>query len=250
MKKIKHKYLYLIGLFQILLMPSCISSYDTNYLQPIPENYNLVNFTEYKLQVNDNLGCQIFTNDPEVTRMYRDVLTNNLTSNGISLTVYENGSIILPFFGAVDVMNLTLQEAELKIQNKLRESFNDIQVKLVQLNNDFFIFSSQQRGRYRVYKENMTIFQALAISGQTTETMDISKVKILRKNEQGLDVIKEFDLRSYDIIQSEFYYIKPNDQIYFPTNDKSFFNITTAQSFSSVVLSPLMYLFVVLKLNN
>ena len=232
-------------------MCSCISSYETNYLQPIPEKYDLVNFEEYKLQVRDNLGCQIYTNDPEVERMYQDIIANSAgTSSGVSLFVYEDGQVILPFFGPVDVVNLTLQEAEIKIQNKLKESFDDIQVKLVQLNNNFYIYSSERTGRYRVYKENMTIFQALAISGQTTANMDISRVKILRKDEKGQDIIKEFDLRSNAIIQSEFYFIKPNDQIYFPSSDKSFFNINSAQSFSSVVLNPLIYLFVVLKLNN
>lgn len=251
MRYLKLKLIILLTLSILFLMSSCITSYETNYLQAIPEDYNIVDYQEYKLQIRDNLGCQIYTNDPEVQRMYQDLITNNAgTSSGISLLVYDNGNVILPFFGSVNVVNLTIQEAEMKIQNKLRESFNDIQVKLIQLNNNFYIYSGSRTGRYRVYKENMTIFQALAISGQTTANMDISKVKILRKDANGQDIIKEFDLRSKDIIQSEFYFIKPNDQIVFATSEKSFFNISTAQSFSSVVLSPLIYLFVVLKLNN
>ena len=251
MKNIKQKLFVTFSILCLSFMFSCISSYETNYLQPIHENYPDVSFEEYKLQIRDNLGCQIYTNDPEVERMYRDIISSSAgMTSGVSLYVYEDGQVILPFFGSIDVLNLTLQEAEIKIQNKLKESFEDIQVKLIQLNNDFFIYSSERRGRYRVYKENLTIFQALAISGQTTVNMDISRVRILRKDKDGQDVIKEFDLRSEDIVQSEFYFIKPNDQIYFPSSEKSFFNINSAQSFSSVVLNPLIYLFVVLKLNN
>ena len=91
----------------------------------------------------------------------------------------------------------------------------------------------------------MTIYQALAISGQTTERMDLSKVKIVRKGKDGRDIIKEFDLRSQDVIESQFYYIKPNDVIYFSTSKNAFFNVTSVSSFISMVMVPLTTLFVV-----
>lgn len=252
MKDLICKYFYFGAIAYIsLLFTSCISSADTNYLQAIPENYGLVDFEEYKLQVRDEIACQIFSNSPQAKEMFQGVISQNMgTNEGLSLYVYEDGKVILPFFGSVEVVNLTLQEAEVHIQNLLKESFNDVQVKLVQQNNYFYILSSQSRGQYRVYKENMTIYQALAISGQTTNRMDISKVYIIRKNEIGEDVIKTFDLRSQDVVQSEFYFIKPNDQIYFSTSQNAFFNVTSAQTFISVVVSPLMYLFVTLKLKN
>ena len=138
-----------------------------------------------------------------------------------------------------------MQEAELKVQEMMSESFPDAQVKMTMLNNYFYIYADDRQGSFRVYKENMTIYQALAISGQTTANMDLSNVKIVRKGVEGHDIIKEFDLRSSDIIQSEFYYIKPNDVIYFSTSKKSFFNVTSVQSFISMVMTPLTFLFMV-----
>lgn len=246
------KYLFWGAIMYInLFLTSCISSADTNYLQAIPEDYELVSFEEYKIQVRDVITCQIFSNNPQAKEMFQGIINTNAgTNSGLPLNVYEDGKVIIPFFGSVEVVNLTLEEAETRIQDLMKESFNDAQVKLTLQNNYFYILSSQNKGQFRVYKENMTIYQALAISGQTTNSMDISKVYIIRKNENGEDITKTFDLRSQDVIQSEFYYIKPNDQIYFATNENSFFNVTSAQSFISVVVSPLMYLFVTLKLKN
>ena len=88
----------------------------------------------------------------------------------------------------------------------------------------------------------MTIYQALAVAQQTTSTMDISRISILRRDAAGRTMQKTFDLRSQDLVQSEFYYIKPNDVIYIPTNKHSFFNIESLGAFTSAMMIPLTFL--------
>lgn len=243
----KKTFYYILSfLVLIVAVSSCISSEETNYMQTLPKDYPLVGFEEYRLAVRDNVSCQISTSDEETLQLYRSILANSPgEQTGIGLVVYEDSTVILPFFGAVKVAGLTVQEAELKIQDVMRESILDAQVKLSLLNNNFYIYANDRQGAYRVYKENLTIYQALAISGQTTERMDLSRVKIVRKGEDGRDIIKEFDLRSQDVIQSEFYYIKPNDVIYFATSKNAFFNVTSVNSFINMVMTPLTFLFFV-----
>lgn len=245
MKKIRLQHIIVPLLVIIALMYSCISSEETNYLQDLPKGYKMAKFEEYRLAVRDNLSCRISIRDEESRKIFRNVIVDPTSNQGLGLVVYEDSTVVIPFFGNVKVGGLTLQESELKIQDKLVESFPDAQVKLTLLNNYFYIYSSDRQGNYRVYKENMTIYEALAISGQTTERMDISKVRIIRKGEDGLDIEKVFDLRSSDVVQSEFYYIKPNDAIYFSTNKNAFFNVTSVQSFISMVMTPLAFLFMV-----
>lgn len=244
MKKIIY---YIVAFISIVVVASsCISSEETNYMQNLPKDYPLTSFEEYKLSVRDNVTCQISTTDEETRDLYRAILADTPgEQTGIGLVVYEDSTVILPFFGAVKVAGLTLQQAELKVQDMMQESILDAQVKLSLLNNNFYIYANDRQGEYRVYKENLTIYQALAISGQTTDRMDLSKVTIVRKGEDGRDIRKIFDLRSQDVIQSEFYYIKPNDVIYFPTNKNSFFSVTSVSSFINMVMTPLTFLFFV-----
>ena len=61
--------------------------------------------------------------------------------------------------------------------------------------------------------DKITIFQALAMAGDLSEFADRSVVKLVRLTERGT-IVKKFDLRSEKIIDSEYYYIHPNDVLY------------------------------------
>lgn len=241
------KYLIYITIITATLLvtgfTSCISSEDTGYLQKIKaKNLSMKPFEDYKLSVGDIIVCYITCSDRAFASDFNGVISAGSSMQGKSLTIYEDGVIIIPFFGNVKIAGLTLQQAEQAIQKKMQESILDAQVKIDLSTNFFYILSKEQKGTYKVYKDNLTIFQALAISGQTTEKMDISQVNIIRKDVQGNSVVKKFDLRSQDIIESEYYYIKPNDIIYFPTNKNAFFNITSLNSFFTTIMTPLTFL--------
>ncbi len=222
---------------------SCISSEETNYMQAIDTAYSMKPYEEYKIVPGDMLSCFITCEDNDFSYVFNGILnTGSSSSAGKTLTVYEDGTVIIPFFGTVKVIGMTIQEAEIAIQNKTQESIVDAQVKINLANNFFYVLSDNKRGSYYVYKDNMTVFQALSISGQTTETMDISKVSIIRKDVQGNTVAKTFDLRSLDVVQSEYYYVQPNDVLYFPTSKKAFFNVTSLGSFFTTIMTPLTFL--------
>ena len=226
------------------IFSSCISSEETNYLQEIKKPYPLKQYEEYKLAVGDRLSCNIASKDKELVGKFNSLITE--TSGGSTtktFAVNEDGTIILPFFGTIKVAGLTIQQAEQVIQKHMQESITDAQVKVTLANNFFYILSKDKKGQYVIYKDRLTIYEALAISQQTTETMNLSKVSIIRLDQGGNSITKTFDLRSYDVIQSEYYYIQPNDVIYFPTNRNAFFNVTSLSTFLSTILTPLSFLF-------
>ena len=76
----------------------------------------------------------------------------------------------------------------------------------------FSIIGSGTNGRYPIMREKMNIFQALALAGDISTFGDRSSVKILRESPSGTRV-SVFDIRSKEIINSEYYYIQPNDVI-------------------------------------
>jgi len=203
--------------------------------------YPLQPFTEYRLAIDDKISCSISTSDEEVVRAFNSVV--GINQNALkTYIIYSDSTVILPFFGKVKIAGYTVQEAEQIIQKFMQESVLDAQVKVTLSSNYFYILASNKQGFYSVYKDNMTIYQALAISQQTTGTMDLSKVSIVRRDAQGNSIVKMFDLRTQDVIQSEYYYIRPNDLIYFPTNRNSFFNIESLGSFASTMMIPLTFL--------
>ena len=223
------------------IFSSCISSEEINYLQAIDKQYPLQEFKEYKLDVGDMISCAISSSDQELVSTFNTVITNN--QNVLkTYTIYEDSTVILPFFRTAKVAGHTIQEAEIIVQNLMQQSVKDVQVKVTMANNFFYIYANDKRGSYQVYKDNMTIYQALAISQQTTGLMDLTRVSIVRKGPDGNTQVKTFDLRSQDVIQSEYYYIKPNDVIYFPTNKNSFFNISSMSSFITTMSVPLQFL--------
>lgn len=234
------KYLLPIA-FVVALLSSCISSEEVNYLQNIKTGYPIQGYKEYKLNVRDLISCTISSTDEELVRTFNHVLTDN-QAMAKAYTIYSDSTIILPFFGKIKVAGLTVQEAETAIQKFMQQSVKDVQVKVNLSSNYFYVLAQNKRGQYSVYKDNMNIYEALAISEQTTGSMDLTSVKIIRNDANGNPVEKEFDLRTQEVIQSEYYYIKPNDVIYFPTNRKAFFNIESLGAFTSAMMIPLTFL--------
>ncbi len=209
-------------------------------MQALNTQYPLKSFEEYKLDIGDMITCAISSSDSELVNTFNTVLSTD--QNALKMyRIYEDSTVILPFFGKAKIAGYTVQQAEDILQKMMQESIKDVQVKVTMGNNNFFIYAEDRRGTYPVYKENMTIYQALSLAQQTTGKMDLSKVKILRKNEDGTTKQMEFDLRTQDVIQSEFYYIKPNDYIYFPTNKNAFFNVESLASFTSMLSGPLTF---------
>jgi polysaccharide export outer membrane protein len=210
-------------------------------MQNINLDYPIKPFEEYRLAVDDKISCNISSGDTEMVQTFNSVLSGNQSSSKTYI-IYSDSTVILPFFGRVKIAGHTVQQAEQIIQKMMQESVKDAQVKVTLASNVFYILSSGKRNYPAVYKENMTIFQALAVSQQTTGTMDTSKISILRRDAAGNTIHKTFDLRSQDVVQSEFYYIKPNDMIIIPTNKNSFFNIESLGAFTSAMMIPLTFL--------
>ena len=81
---------------------------------------------------------------------------------------------------------------------------------------------------------------ALAMAGDIGDFGDRSQVRIVREKE-GVTDIKTFDVRSNDIINSEFYYIEPNDVIYIQRIKGQSFGINSVTTTISVVATTLAF---------
>lgn len=222
----------------ISLLGSCTSSKSVNLLQNIKPDYPARAFSDYKLQYSDEIYCSVLTSNTDFSSEFNGLISTG-NYNNVAYTVYENGTISIPYFGDIYVLGMTIEQAEQAIQTQMQQAFPDAQVRVVLKNNAYYIVSNGQKGRYNLYKDNTTIYQALAMSGRPSSSMDLSKVKIVRTDEKGKSYVRTFDLKAESIIESEFYYIKPNDLIYYSTSTASFFSIGSYQSLISTLLLPI-----------
>jgi polysaccharide export outer membrane protein len=89
-------------------------------------------------------------------------------------------------------------------------------------------------GNYPVYKEGLTIYDAIAMAGDITDYGNLKEVKIIRSHKNKKQIYR-IDLTDSNVLTSDFYYLRNNDLIYIqPLKFKGF-----RKSQSQVLLSTL-----------
>jgi protein involved in polysaccharide export with SLBB domain len=223
------------------LFSSCITNKQKKYLQTGEPVYKQVDFEEYKLRVDDEISYQLITTNRESQSVFN-------INGGNAYRIYDDGTVYLPFVGQVELVGLTIREAQVKLKAKFREYTSDAEIKVALANNYFYVLGDGGKGQFYMYKDNLNIYQAMAMAGDISSIGDKKHIKLVRKGADGIDRITTFDLRKESIIESEFYYVKPNDVIYIPTNPNSFFRVESFSSFVSLFVAPLSLLFIAISM--
>ena len=112
-----------------------------------------------------------------------------------------------------------------EVEKVLKAYVADAAVTVKMVNNYVSLIGEVQRpGRYPIYKERMNIFQALAMAGDLSEYGNRQKIQVIRQTSNG-NIIKEFSIRDRSIMESEFFYVMPNDVIYAQPMKGKFFQM-------------------------
>lgn len=217
-------------------LASCVTARKVNYMQEpdrqIPSYADTLSFEEYELRIGDRLYVYIYSTNEEVMKMYNAgggssaQMRQQMGSSGGAYGSYDlytyliddEGNIDFPSIGKVHVKGNTLREVKHKLEAELSTlvkempGYSSVSVEVNIVNRSFSIIGAQS-GRYMINKEKMTIFEALAMAGDLREFNSRKEIKLVREK-NGVTTIKTFDVRSKDIVNSEYYYIEPNDIIY------------------------------------
>ena len=160
-------------------------------------------------------------------------------------TIAQDGTIDFPTIGKVYVLGNTTREVKHKLEQELSTllkelpGYSTISVEVNIMNRSFSIIGAQS-GRYSISKDKMTIFEALAMAGDLREFNSRKEIKLVREK-NGVTTIKTFDVRSKDIVNSEFYYIEPNDIIYIRQIPGYSFGINHVTSVISVTAATISF---------
>lgn len=242
------KYFQII-VFALLLVAlnSCYSYRQVGLLQEredLPQ-YDSIAYEPYRLQVNDEIVYRVITMDQTIAK----TLSTNNTSTGQyanSYRIYSDGTVDLPFLPPIKLAGLTELEARDTLRAAMREIIPDADVKLSMYNKRFTVLGDANSGTYYIYKERMTIFQALALSGDLRNAGDRRHVRIIRPHSNEEPEVLEFDIRTNTIIDSKYYYVYPNDLIYVSRDPASFYKQTSYSGFLALITSSVSLLITVL----
>ena len=245
---------YIVLLIFAFATVSCVTNRTTRLLQERSgvAKYDSVPRMEYRLQVNDELQLRVISLNKEITSTFNMGQTNTASQNStLSYRIYPDGTIDIPFVDSIPVLGLTLAEAEKVVEKYLEDVGEDITVRLNLANNYFYMIGEAGKGRFAIYKDRMTIYQAIAEAGfNPVGNGNLKKVKIIRQQENNATVIVSFDIRSKSLIHSEFYYVQPNDIIYVERSKGSFYKINSYTALTSFITSSLSFFLLMMTYAN
>lgn len=229
----------------LILVQSCTPMKKITYLNnsesgkwdisPIPP--------KHQLEIGDVLMVKVISRNEELNNLFNienntnsanEKLTSaNLYLNGF--TISQDGTIDIPNVGKVYILNQTIDEAKetiLKVANDyLINPF--VIVKLA--NFEFTILGEVNLpGKYPIYKESITIYDAIAMAGDINDFADLKKVKIIRSNKNNKKTYN-IDLTEANIMTSDFFYLKNNDLIYIQPLKYKGFRKSQSQTLLSVL---------------
>ena len=248
MRRSNIPYIKLMQLLAVGILLSTLSSCNTyRYVGLMQEKnkqlpvYEEVEYEDYRIKINDEIIFRLITMDETISNLINPGRAGMSSQNMISYRVFPDSTIDIPFVKSIPVAGLTMSEARASIESRLKEIIPDAEIRISLANKSFTVIGEAGTGVFPIYKDKMTLFQALAMSGEINNSGDFGKVKILRETDEGMKII-EFDIRPISIINSQYYFIYPNDIIYVQKNPTSFYNLNNYGSFISLITTSLSLL--------
>lgn len=224
----------------ILLLASCTSQKNLIYFQnddlksdnqPDTMLYKYENgYTnsspEYKLQPHDMIYIQIYSSlDNASSALFQSTTQSGYTMQGsdntLYLTSYEvdnDGNVDLPTIGKINVLGMTIEEAQNAIKQKAEEFSEGITVTCRMVTFRIKVAGEVNNpGIYTFYQPSVNIFDALLAAGDLTYYGNRQKVRIVRKSETE-DAIYTLDIRKASVMKNKNYYLRPGDIVYVEPN--------------------------------
>lgn len=259
----KHFRFLFIGLIGAIIFSSCVTSRKVNLMQDpdkrIPTYGDTLSYEDYLLRKGDRLFIYVYSIDEKTTKLFNSGQSNirqfargnmggqyGSSSDLYTYVVDEEGYIQFPTIDKLYVRGKTTRQVKHMLEEELsglvhslgNMSMLSVEVQVVQ--RSFSIIGPNKSGRYNIPKEKVTIFEALALAGDLGNTSDRTSVMLIREVEDST-IVKTFDLRSKEIVNSEFYYIEPNDVLYIRNMRGYSFGLTHVSSVISIVASTISF---------
>lgn len=203
----------------VLLLNGCAGQIDTELLQTEKD------LTQQTVKVSDrSIEYRILPQDRLEISLYKDPQQGSAEggSNGLGqsmspkgLLVNASGYVPLPLIGKTKLAGLTQTQASDHITKKYKKYLNTPSVYVEVLNKRLFVLGEvKSPGVVNIDKEKMTLFEALANSGDFTDDAVRSNVIIVSNSPTRGMEMRTVDLTNFDTMKYASLMLRPNDIVY------------------------------------
>lgn len=232
----KLRVLYASLFFLVLLgLSSCATPYNVAYFQdmPIEQQVQIVSPLRVVLRPADKISILVSTRDASLSSLfslysnYRVGETGggyNNTQRASEYTIGSDGCIDFPVLGRIKAAGLSREELQYSIKQTLE---NQNLVKEPVITVDFvnlavtLIGATGRVGRISIDRDQFTILDAIAQSGDLDITGQRENIRVIRETGENTRISYEVNLCSAEeLYNSPVYYLQQNDVIYVEPNNK------------------------------
>jgi len=211
------RFFFVFGI--IVFASSCVSNKQAVYVQPGEDkrtDFESALLEPRKIKDGDELYITVRSENEE-TNLFSQWADNNMAQVNITLTSFrvdKNGAIRFPLVGNIRVRGLSLEEAASVIEKSLIGIITRPIVTVHFVNNTVTVLGEVNApGRYDFNDQKINIFQALGYAGDIAYYGNRKHVMLVRE-ENGVIHRHYFDLTDEKLLESDYYYVLPNDVIY------------------------------------
>lgn len=240
----KRRILFLLLL--LLMLSSCVSRKEIVYFQgieQIPRSVDRQLTNNLEIQPDDVLTIRVSAPEQEAALPFN--LTKSLGSQEKIMGVVEletylvsnEGTIVFPVIGTIEVKGLTIIELALKIQGLIDEYVKDPIVNVRILNFQVTVLGEVNNpGTFSIEDDNLSITKAISMAGDLTIFGKRDNILIIGE-EDGVKTHSYLDLTNASVVNSPHYNLRQNDVIYVEpkgTRRQSASSLGIASSYISV----------------
>jgi polysaccharide biosynthesis/export protein len=240
------RFLLYISILFLMVCASCTSTNKIAYFQDNLDTSFQQKFggVDAPIQYSDILSISITSKSKEASADFNK--TDLSASKGYFVNI--NGNVQLPTLGYVPAVGFTKKQleqniAELIISKKL---LLDPIVEIRHLNFEVTVLGEVSHPLViNVPNEQISLVKALGLAGDLTIYGKRDNILLIRE-EDGIRRTRRIDLTSSNFLNSEYYYLKPNDVVYVEPNKTKIAVSGRSQQILPLIITSVSFLFLIL----
>ena len=211
-------------LFVLVFYTSCIPTKKIVYLEAEEDKATelTINDWVYKIKAGDRFYIKVTDPLSGVTPRIMEQSGEqgqriNLIQQSPSLHDYlvlEDGTIDYPLLGKIKASGKSIIDLRKEIEKACEGVIKNPSIKLFMTNYNVTVLGeANSPGFSQLITDRPTFFDAIGLASDLTDFANRKKVKVIRKSEGKVNV-HYVDVTDPEFVQSQFYYIHPNDVIH------------------------------------
>ena len=216
---------FFLPFFVLILLSGCHQYKNVTYfynLQPDKaDTFFRKIIVPYKVQPADILYITIHSLDERVSALFNKESTalssNSMIMSGMYIlgnSINPEGNIILPVIGTIPVAGSTVPEIQKKLSVILLKLIPDAQVEVKLVSFKISVIGEVRNpGYFTILNDRANIIEALALAGDITYNGNKTQMVLMRSYETGTKIFA-IDLTDKNLINSDKFYLQPNDIVY------------------------------------